>query len=185
MIQAKETKEMEIRDQKTESIKPEGVVCPVCGGVATEDAVFCGNPVCGKALGPFKYALEEFPTTLKWYERFADRITDFIGKPHFLVVHFVWFLAWVVLNTGAMMWLKKPFDEYPFGLLGLVVGVEAIFITGLLLISQNRQSAFADQRAELDYEVSVRIYREIHATNALLRDLQARLDALEKSKPLQ
>lgn len=57
--------------------------------------------------------------------------------------------------------------------------LEAIFITGFLLISQNRQNAHADKRAELDYEVNVRTYREIHEIDAMLRTVVDRLEKLE------
>jgi uncharacterized membrane protein len=56
---------------------------------------------------------------------------------------------------------------------------KAIFITGVLLISQNRQNAYADKRAELDYEVNVRTYREIHEIDALLGSVIDRLARIE------
>jgi uncharacterized membrane protein len=71
------------------------------------------------------------------------------------------------------------FDLYPFGLLGIILSIEAIFITGFLLISQNRQSAHADKRSELDYEVNVRTFREIQKMQGLLADIQSRIDRIE------
>jgi uncharacterized membrane protein len=105
-------------------------------------------------------------------------VSAFIGKPHFLVVHVFWFTAWVALNTGILA-VMADFDEYPFSLLGIILSIEAIFITGFLLISQNRQNAHADKRAELDYEVNVRTYREIHEIDAMLRVIVERLEKLE------
>ena len=53
----------------------------------------------------------------------------------YIVVHVVWFALWVLVNTGlVMVWPR--FGAYPFGLLGLLLAVEAIFITGFVLISQ-------------------------------------------------
>src|SRR5262249_13333112 len=92
--------------------------------------------------------------------------------------HAVWFGVWVALNTGLVM-LLHPFDAYPFGLLGIILSVEAIFITGFILISNNRQSEHADKRAELDYEVNVRTYREISAIDGKLQTLLERLERLE------
>jgi uncharacterized membrane protein len=91
---------------------------------------------------------------------FADRIAAFIGNPYFIVLHAVWFLLWIAANTG-LVTFSPMFDAYPFGLLGIILSIEAIFITGFLLISQNRQSGFAEKRSELDYEVNVRTFREI------------------------
>src|SRR6185436_21157977 len=138
----------------------------------------CGNPICGKALGEFRYVREELLAAARWYEKLADRVTAFVGKPHFLLVHVFWFALWVALNTGLVA-VMAHFDEYPFGLLGIILAIEAIFITGFVLISQNRQNAHADKRAELDYEVNVRTYREIHEIDAMLRAIMERLERVE------
>lgn len=152
--------------------------CPACGGANSSAAVFCANAACGKALGPFAYVLEELTADTRWYERLADRATDFISRPHFLVAHSLWFLLWLLLNTGLFAIVGK-FDDYPYNLLGLILSVESIFITGFLLISQNRQNAHAAKRAELDYEVNVRTYREIDELKALAQTMQAQLAQVE------
>jgi len=155
-------------------IKPP-IVCPVCHGENPPDAVFCANPACCKALGDFRYVREELLAVSVWYERIADRIAGFVGKPQFLALHALWFLFWVAANTGLLAVVAR-FDDYPFGLLGIILSIEAIFITGFLLISQNRQNAHADKRAELDYEVNVRTYREIHEIDTMLRTILSRLE---------
>ncbi len=154
------------------------IICPVCGGENAGDAVFCGNPTCHKALGEFRYALEELQQEARWHEALADRVSGFIGKPHFLVAHAVWFVVWIVLNAGVIA-LVHRFDEYPYSLLGIILSIEAIFITGFLLISQNRQSAHADKRAELDYEVNVRTYRKIQEIDEALTVILDRLNQIE------
>lgn len=157
------------------------ITCPACGGINPPDSVFCGSPACHKALGEFRFVREEILATSGWHERLADRVTAFVGKPHFLVVHALWFLVWVGLNTGLFA-VVVHFDDYPFGLLSFILAIEAIFITGFLLISNNRQSAHADLRGELDYEVNVRTYRRIQELDGVLRQLIERLDALERSR---
>src|SRR6266545_6279676 len=89
------------------------IICPVCGGSNAADAVFCANPVCHKALGEFRYVTEEIKRETRPHERIADSVTSFIGRPHFLVVHTVWFALWVAINTGFFM-IAGRFDEYPF-----------------------------------------------------------------------
>ena len=155
----------------------EPIVCPGCGGSNPPDAVFCGNPACHKALGEFRYVREELGAAARWYELLADRVAGFVGRPHFLVIHAFWFALWIAANTGLVAMVR--FDEYPFGLLGIILAIEAIFITGVLLISQNRQGVHFDKRAELDYEVNVRTYREIHQIDAMLRAIMERLQRLE------
>ena len=165
---------------KTIALQPTGElrICPACGGRNEVDAVFCANPACHKALGEFKYVREELLAGASWHETLAERATQFIGKPHFLVAHVFWMLLWIGVNTGLIAMIRR-FDDYPFSLLGLMLTAEAIFITGFLLISQNRQNAHADKRAELDYEVSVRTYREVVKIEALMSSLSQRVERLE------
>ena len=151
------------------------IVCPACHGTNAPDAIFCANAACHKALGEFRYVHEEFAAERRWYERAADGVADFVGRPHFLVLHSVWFGVWVLVNTGVVASMVA-FDEYPFGLLGIILSIEAILITGILLISANRQSTYANKRAELDYEVNVRTYRKVREMEATLRELAERIE---------
>lgn len=157
------------------------ITCPACGGVNAADAVFCADPACGKALGEFRFVREELAARARWHERAADRVSDFVGKPQFLVVHALWFGLWLAANTGVLA-VMAHFDEYPFSLLGLILAIEAVFITGILLISSNRHALHADTRAELDYEVNVRSYRKLQDVEAALRDVVTRLEELERAR---
>jgi uncharacterized membrane protein len=85
----------------------------------------------------------------------TDSITAFAGSLSFVYIHVGWFAAWVVLNAG-LFGAGLSFDEYPFGLLTLIVSLEAIFLSTFVMISQNRQAARADVRSELDFETNLR-----------------------------
>ena len=89
-------------------------------------------------------------------DRLADTITNFAGSMAFVFVHIVWFALWVLLNVGL---LRIPyisgFDPFPFGLLTMIVSLEAIFLSTFVLISQNRLSRASAQRAELDLQVNL------------------------------
>ena len=61
------------------------------------------------------------------------------------------------------------FDEYPFGLLTLIVSLEAIFLSTFVMISQNRQARSAEIRSDLDYKTNVMAEREI---DIIMRALQ-------------
>src|SRR3954451_15734005 len=151
------------------------ITCPACGGTNAPDAVFCANHDCGKALGEFRYVQEEFSAESRWHETVAARVAAFVGHPFYIVLHVIWFAAWIAVNTGFVM-LGRRFDDFPFSLLGILISIEAIFVTGFLLISQNRQTEHADKRAELDYEVNVRTYRELGEIKRALREIERRLD---------
>jgi len=84
----------------------------------------------------------------------ADGITRFAGSMSFVYLHVGWFVVWILLNVGLVS--GTVFDGFPFGLLTLVVSLEAIFLSTFVMISQNREAARADIRAELDFETNLR-----------------------------
>ena len=104
--------------------------------------------------------------TAKSFEsRIADAITRFAGSMTFVYVHTVWFGLWMLINGGLLLavglhWVK-PFDPFPFGLLTMVVSLEAIFLSTFVMIAQNRQADIADARAEADFKVNVRAEAEV------------------------
>lgn len=67
--------------------------------------------------------------------RIADKITTFSGSMAFVYLHILWFLFWIVFGTVI------GFDTYPFGLLTMIVSLEAIFLSTFVMISQNRADA--------------------------------------------
>lgn len=91
----------------------------------------------------------------KTQDRIADIITSFAGSMRFVYIHSVWFGVWVVVNVG-LLGSTLVWDDYPFGLLTLIVSLEAIFLSTFVMLSQNRQADRADLRAELDYETNIR-----------------------------
>ena len=81
-------------------------------------------------------------------ERIADWITATSGRMAFVYLHAGWFASWLLLNTGRFG--IRPFDPYPYGLLTMIVSLEAIFLSTFVLISQNRLSEESDRRADLE-----------------------------------
>ena len=63
--------------------------------------------------------------------RIADRITAFSGSMLFVYVHIIWFACWIGFGV----------ESYPYGLLTMIVSLEAIFLSTFVLISQNRADA--------------------------------------------
>jgi len=88
-------------------------------------------------------------------DRVADAITNFAGSLRFVYLHSVWFGIWIVLNVGILS-AGAAFDKFPFGLLTMIVSLEAIFLSTFVMVSQNRQSARDGVRAQLDFETNVR-----------------------------
>jgi uncharacterized membrane protein len=92
-------------------------------------------------------------------ESIADELNDLAASTPFLVIHVIWFVVWIPWNLG---WFGlAPFDPYPFGLLTMCVSLEAIFLSVIVLLSQNRQSVKDRIRADVDYEVNLKAELEI------------------------
>ena len=87
--------------------------------------------------------------------RLTDSITNFAGSMSFVYLHSAWFGVWILINLG-LAGASLAFDRFPFGLLTMIVSLEAIFLSTFVMISQNRQAARADVRSELDFENNVR-----------------------------
>jgi uncharacterized membrane protein len=73
--------------------------------------------------------------------RTADRITDFAGSMRFVYIHVLWFGLWIGLGA----------EKYPYGLLTMIVSLEAIFLSTFVMISQNRADAKRQVVANLQW----------------------------------
>lgn len=125
-------------------------------------------------------AVEEKLTTV---QRIADVAAAFSGSISFLFVHMVWFACWIAVNLGFVPALAQ-FDPFPFGLLTMVVSLEAIFLSCMVLISQNRQAAKERIRSDAEYDANIRAGLEVTQLHvkidALAEQTLSRLAALEK-----
>lgn len=115
-------------------------------------------------------ANEEMETKLTMLERVTDAIAEFSGSLAFLGLHAIWFLTWIGLNTIPGL---LAFDPFPFGLLTMCVSLEAIFLSVIVLLSQNRQSAKDRIRADVDYEVNLKAELEVSHLHEKIDQLHA------------
>jgi uncharacterized membrane protein len=92
-------------------------------------------------------------------ERVTDAVSDLASSPAFVVVHVLWFGTWIGLNTLG----RAKFDRYPFNLLTLAVALEAIALTGFVLMAQRRMTQQADRRAHLDLQINLLAEQELTA----------------------
>ena len=97
-------------------------------------------------------------------DKFADLLTAAFGTVRFLAVNMLFFLGWIVWNTGNINGLE-PIDPFPFGLLTTVVSLEAIFLAIIVLISQNREARVAELREEV--ELYINTYAEDEITKVM------------------
>jgi uncharacterized membrane protein len=102
---------------------------------------------------------EEVEENVGALQHIADAISWFSGSMWFLLINAVWFAVWIAVNT---LPLGVPaFDPYPFGLLTMIVSLEAIFLSCFVLISQNRQAEKDRVRADIEYEVNIKAELEV------------------------
>jgi uncharacterized membrane protein len=107
-------------------------------------------------------------------DRMADLITRWSGSMLFVYGHVIWFGIWIVINLN--LFGMSPFDPFPFGLLTTIVSLEAIFLSTFVLVSQNRQAALADRRAELDLQINLLAEYEMTRVLTLVDRLAQKFD---------
>ena len=98
--------------------------------------------------------------------RIADHITAFAGSMRFVYIHVVWFGAWVGFRV----------EKYPFGLLTMIVSLEAIFLSTFVMISQNR----ADAKHQIVADQQWQTVQTEDKQNQELLDLSNQILALTK-----
>jgi uncharacterized membrane protein len=152
----------------------------------------CQNPALADVVERNIEAIEEHRLEAEenrsFQDRFADSVTRFAGSVPFVYFHILWFAAWLAANLG--IGGLPAFDPYPFGMLTTIVSLEAIFLSTFVLVSQNRQAAIAERRAELDLQINLlaeyEVTRILTIVDALAKKLKvekydgAELKDLEK-----
>jgi len=101
-----------------------------------------------------------------WQNRIADAITGFSGSMLFVYIHIVWFSCWIGFGVEA----------YPYGLLTMIVSLEAIFLSTFVMISQNR----ADARRQVIADEQWQMVQEEDKQNEQLLKLSEQILSLTR-----
>jgi uncharacterized membrane protein len=105
--------------------------------------------------------------------RLADGITRFAGSMWFVYLHAVAFTVW-------MLFVEKS----PWPTLTLIVSLEAIFLSTFVMIGQNRQAQFQEDKADHDFAFAQRDLNEnTELTKLIVEALQARQSASASAAP--
>lgn len=102
-------------------------------------------------------------------DRLTERVTRSASSPLFSVVHVLWFVVWIGMNTVG----PWHFDSYPFNFLTLVVALEAIVLTAFVLRDQTRMAKIYDHRAHLDLQVNLLAEEELTTILSVMCGLAA------------
>lgn len=109
-----------------------------------------------------------------WAEFAARQLAAWFGSLWFLIVHMIFYLGWIMLNAE-MFSLRTPYDPFPFNVLMIVVPFISIFLSNIILISQNQQTRMTEIRQRIDFEINVRAEHEITKILEMLEVIHAKL----------
>jgi uncharacterized membrane protein len=118
--------------------------------------------------------LEEAEEKATFGDRLAEVLTTIASDIRFTYFNFFWFTGWIAINMGLIPFIQ-PFDPFPFGLLTMMVSLEAIFLSLFVLISQNRQAQRDHVRNDIEYRVNLKAELEIRELHNRLEDIEAML----------
>jgi CRP/FNR family transcriptional regulator, cyclic AMP receptor protein len=125
---------------------------------------------------------EEIKETLSFGDRVADKIAEFGGSWGFILSFGAFMAVWISIN--AFQLIAKPFDEFPFILLNLMLSTVAALQAPVIMMSQNRAQKKDRLKADLDYQVNVKselMLQQLHKKMDQIRNEEIRLihDELE------
>ena len=156
------------------------LTCAACRVIDRADGVEDGH-IWNPEHFTTKSSRDLFALMRRVQDHTADSITSVAGSMRFVYIHIIWFGVWVALNVG-LAGLDHEFDKFPFGLLTMIVSLEAIFLSTFVMISQNRQAARSDLRSQLDFENNIRgEVWSIHIGDALGLDVDHVEDVVRRA----
>lgn len=114
----------------------------------------------------------------------ADELTGIFGSPMFLVLNGIFFYIWITVNLN---WYPNipVFDPYPFGLLTMIVSLEAIFLSIFVLVSQNRSSYVNAIREEVHLRVNLIAEEEVTKLLEMVAEIRQKVGIKEKDPELE
>lgn len=116
--------------------------------------------------------------------RIAESVPAMMGTLPSTLLHALFFAGWIAINLGIAGELSR-FDPYPFGLLSVIISLEAIFLTLLVLTSQNRQRARERIRSDIEFETSINTEVKIARLNEKVDKLtEEHYEVLENTRKL-
>jgi uncharacterized membrane protein len=182
-------KSMKTKHDWGDTVRVSGIYeCSLCGNYEAfkkgENFSECQDCINSKRTEDNKwYPTNEFiyflskNTNIEFYKlsgistRIADGIAGYAGTIGFFMLHVIWFTAWVLANTG-FFGPEYMFDPFPFGLLTMIVSLEAIFLSTFILISQNIAAKKSELRAEHEYQVNLETEKNVAEILAMVKDIR-------------
>ncbi|MBI2011188.1 DUF1003 domain-containing protein [Candidatus Daviesbacteria bacterium] len=111
----------------------------------------------------------------------SDDLTSICGSTPFLIFHIFAISFWIYANLGLVPWVNI-FDPFPFGLLTMILSIEAIFLAIFILVSQNRSSFINSLREEVHLRVNLIAEEEVTKVLEVLAEMRKHL-GIKKPDP--
>ena len=149
-------------------------ICRACQTIDRADGVEDGHlyPVVAKRIRHETAVARKIRTE---QNRLTDAITNFAGSMSFVYLHGAWFGVWVLINLG-FAGAALAFDRFPFGLLTMIVSLEAIFLSTFVLISQNRVEDRQQAVAEHHYHETGLLEKLLRENTKLTEEIHELVD---------
>lgn len=109
---------------------------------------------------------KEHYKSLSLGDKMADRLASFAGSWFFIIIFMSTLFMWIIVN---ILFLKKPFDPFPFILLNLILSCVAAIQAPVIMMSQNRQEEKDRIRSKNDYKVNLK-------SELIVEDLHCKID---------
>ena len=122
-----------------------------------------------------RQSILEFNAKRTWPEKFADDVSAFVGSWKFIIYQTIFIVIWIALNSFFL--IVDRFDPYPFIFLNLVLALSNVYLTPLIMMSQNRHEARNSVRDDEDLEADLRGEQN---TEKILKELNEIKKQLEK-----
>lgn len=113
------------------------------------------------------------------HQRAIETLTAFLGRPRFLYFIVLFVLLWIGANVMIQHVGRVIIDPAPFYWLQGIVGLSALFMTTIVLITQNRQNKAQEQRRQLDLQVNLLVEQKVTKVIALLEELRRDLPQVQ------
>jgi len=110
---------------------------------------------------------------LSSHQRAIEKMVDVISRPAFLFCVALAIALWIGINIGLHFSGRKLIDPYPFGWLQTTIGILALMMTCILVITQNRQGKVAEMDAHLDLQISLLVDQKVGKVIQLLEEIRS------------
>jgi len=116
---------------------------------------------------------------VNYHQRLIERATSGLGRPLAVYVILLIVVMWILINMFHRLLGVPLFDSPPFAWLQDTVSIAALLMTVIVLVTQNRQEKFSEQRRHLDLQVTLLTERKVSKIIELLEDLRRDLPSVK------